>query len=61
MLHDIHKFEALRNICVVVRTYVLVLKQCTIVAPGTLGGTVWRNYVLSCLGKCLLKRNIVHC
>jgi len=46
---------------VVVRTYVLVLKQCTIVAPGTLGGTVWRNYVLSCLGKCLLKRNVVHC
>jgi hypothetical protein len=61
MLHVIHKMVALRNISVVVRTYVLVLKQCTVVAPGTFGGTVWRNYVLGCLGKCLLKRNVVHC
>jgi len=40
----------------VVRTYVYVLKHCTIVTPGTFCSTVWRNYVLNCLGKCLLKR-----
>jgi len=46
---------------VVVRMYGHILKHCTIVAPGTFRSTVWWNYVVNCLGKCLLKRTVVYC
>jgi hypothetical protein len=40
--------------------YVLVLKHCTIVAQA-LSAVRCGGITLSCLGKCLLKRNVVHC
>ena len=61
MRHAIHKMVVLQNICCGYKNVCTCIETLHYCGTRHFRSTVWRNYILNCLGKCLLKRIAVYC